>query len=290
MIIGGSKKEVIRNIETNIINKELNRKVEVNDAVMSDEEITKLINKFYKNKSKKFSYTIKHMIANMTISKYMKLLDKDITIKGLENLKDLDLSKGAIITSNHFNPLDTFIIRKLVEKVLKKDLYIVIQDTNLAMPGSLGFLMNYTNTIPVSKSPTYLAGTFKENLRKILSDGNIVLIYPEEEMWFNYRKIRPLKRGAYQYAAILNVPIISCFTKIIDTDIVDNEEFNKTTYELNVLGVLYPDKDVSPRVNSINMLNEDYEWKKQAYENVYHKKLEYTFAADDIAGYRWDNN
>lgn len=287
MIIGGSKKEVIRNIETNIINKELNRKVEVNDAVMSDEEITKLINKFYKNKSKKFSYTIKHMIANMTISKYMKLLDKDITIKGLENLKDLDLSKGAIITSNHFNPLDTFIIRKLVEKVLKKDLYIVIQDTNLAMPGSLGFLMNYTNTIPVSKSPTYLAGTFKENLRKILSDGNIVLIYPEEEMWFNYRKIRPLKRGAYQYAAILNVPIISCFTKIIDTDILDNEEFNKTIYELNVLGYLYPDKDISPRVNSINMLNEDYTWKKRSYEEAYNKFLDYTFSKDDIAGYRW---
>lgn len=287
MIIGGSKKEVIKNIETNIINKELNRKVEVNDAVLSDEEITKLINKFYKNKSKKFSYTIKHMIANMTISKYMKLLDKDITIKGLENLKDLDLSKGAIITSNHFNPLDTFIIRKLVEKVLKKDLYIVIQDTNLAMPGSLGFLMNYTNTIPVSKSPTYLAGTFKENLRKILSDGNIVLIYPEEEMWFNYRKIRPLKRGAYQYAAILNVPVISCFTKIIDTDILDNEEFNKTIYELNVLGYLYPDKDISPRVNSINMLNEDYTWKKRSYEEAYNKFLDYTFSKDDIAGYRW---
>lgn len=287
MIIGGSKKEVIKNIETNIINKELNRKVEVNDAVLSDEEITKLINKFYKNKSKKFSYTIKHMIANMTISKYMKLLDKDITIKGLENLKDLDLSKGAIITSNHFNPLDTFIIRKFVEKVLKKDLYIVIQDTNLAMPGSLGFLMNYTNTIPVSKSPTYLAGTFKENLRKILSDGNIVLIYPEEEMWFNYRKIRPLKRGAYQYAAILNVPVISCFTKIIDTDILDNEEFNKTIYELNVLGYLYPDKDISPRVNSINMLNEDYNLKKRSYEEAYNKSLDYTFSKDDIAGYRW---
>ena len=287
MIIGGSKKEVIKNIETNIINKELNRKVEVNDAVLSDEEITKLINKFYKNKSKKFSYTIKHMIANMTISKYMKLLDKDITIKGLENLKDLDLSKGAIITSNHFNPLDTFIIRKLVEKVLKKDLYIVIQDTNLAMPGSLGFLMNYTNTIPVSKSPTYLAGTFKENLRKILSDGNIVLIYPEEEMWFNYRKIRPLKRGAYQYAAILSVPVISCFTKIIDTDILDNEEFNKTIYELNVLGYLYPDKDISPRVNSINMLNEDYTWKKRSYEEAYNKSLDYNFSKDDIAGYRW---
>ena len=223
MIIGGSKKDVIKNIEQNVLNNELNKKVEVNDAVLSDEEISKLLDTFYKNKSKKIRYGIKHAAANMTVSKYMKMLDKDIIINGAEKLKNIDLSKGAIITSNHFNPLDTFIIRKLVEKVLKKDLYIVIQDTNLAMPGSLGFLMNYTNVIPVSKSPTYLAGTFKENLRKVLNAGNIVLIYPEEEMWFNYRKIRPLKRGAYQYAAILNVPVISCFTKINYTDILYND-------------------------------------------------------------------
>ena len=289
MIIGGSKKQVIENIKNNVFNNELNKKLEVNDAVLSDEEISKLLDTFYKNKNKKISYGIKHTMANMTVSKYMKMLDKDIVINGVEKLKNIDLSKGAIITSNHFNPLDTFIIRKLVEKVLKKDLYIVIQDTNLAMPGSLGFLMNYTNVIPVSKSPTYLAGTFKENLRKVLNAGNIVLIYPEEEMWFNYRKIRPLKRGAYQYAAILNVPVISCFTKIVDTDSIDNDEFYKTTYELNVLGVLYPDKDISPRVNSINMLNEDYAWKSKAYEVAYNKVLEYNFSASDIAGYRWDN-
>ena len=289
MIIGGSKKQVIENIKNNVFNNELNKKVEVNDAVLSDEEISKLLDTFYRNKNKKISYGIKHAVANMTVSKYMKLLDKDIIINGAEKLKNIDLSKGAIITSNHFNPLDTFIIRKLVEKVLKKDLYIVIQDTNLAMPGSLGFLMNYTNVIPVSKSPTYLAGTFKENLRKVLNAGNIVLIYPEEEMWFNYRKIRPLKRGAYQYAAILNVPVISCFTKIVDTDSIDNDEFYKTTYELNVLGVLYPDKDISPRVNSINMLNEDYAWKSKAYEVAYNKVLEYNFSASDIAGYRCDN-
>ena len=37
------------------------------------------------------------------------------------------------------------------------------------------------------------------------------------------------------------------------------------------------------------MLNEDYELKKLAYEDVYSKKLEYNFVASDIAGYRWDN-
>ncbi len=286
MVIGGSKKEVIKNIQQNILDNELNKKVEVNDATLNDEEIAKYLDTFYKNKNKKISYWFKHQSANGIVRKYMKMLDNDITIKGLENIKELDLSNGAIITSNHFNPLDTFIIRKLVEKVLKKDLYIVIQDTNLAMPGMLGFLMNYVNVIPVSKSPAYLAGTFKETLKSVLDTGAIVLIYPEEEMWFNYRKIRPLKRGAYQYAAVLNVPVISCFTKIEDTDIPDNDEFNKTLYELNVLGVLYPDKDVSPRTNSINMLNQDYSWKKTAYEKLYNEKLDYTFNVKDIAGWR----
>ena len=82
MIIGGSKKDVIKNIEQNVLNNELNKKVEVNDAVLSDEEISKLLDTFYKNKSKKIRYGIKHAAANMTVSKYMKLLDKDIIING----------------------------------------------------------------------------------------------------------------------------------------------------------------------------------------------------------------
>ena len=55
MIIGGSKKDVIKNIEQNVLDNELNKKVEVNDAVMSDEEITKLINKFYNYRSFEYS-------------------------------------------------------------------------------------------------------------------------------------------------------------------------------------------------------------------------------------------
>ena len=50
MIIGGSKKEVINNIKVNIKNNELNKKVEVNDPCISDEELEQLIIKFYKNK------------------------------------------------------------------------------------------------------------------------------------------------------------------------------------------------------------------------------------------------
>jgi len=282
MIIGGSKREVINNIKANILNNNLNGKVEVNDAIMSEDEITIVLDTFYKNK-KRISYKIKNAIANRIANKYLKILDKDIAIYNLDKLDKLD--KGAIITSNHFNPLDTLIIRKLAKKLNKK-LYIVIEDTNLAMKGSLGFLMNNLDVIPVSKNPIYLATTFKRELERVLREGNLVLMYPEEEMWFNYRKVRPFKRGAYQYASIFKVPIISCFTKIIDTNIIDNEEFYQVKYELYILGIINTIDNVSIKESAINMMDKDYKMKRQSYEDVYHKELDYTFNIEDIAGYR----
>mgnify|MGYP000816005207 CR=1 FL=1 len=68
MIIGGSKKEVIKNIETNINNNEFNKKVEVGDPNLTEEEKSKYINKFYQNQKSPI-YFIKNKIANKTVRK-----------------------------------------------------------------------------------------------------------------------------------------------------------------------------------------------------------------------------
>lgn len=285
MIIGGSKKEVINNIKKNIENNELNKKVEIGDPNLSEEEIQKYIDAFYKNK-KKLSYYFKNKIANKTVKKISKELYPDIKINGLEKLNLADLSNGAIITSNHFNPLDSYNIRKIVEEKLHKKLYIVVQDTNLAMPGFLGFLFNNIEVIPLSKSPNYIIKKFVPELKKILSKGDFVLIYPEEEMWFNYRIPRPCKRGAYQFAHELDVPVISCFVKIIDTDKADNDEFNKVKYVVNINKVIYPEVNESIRSDSKKMAEVDYEARKKAYEDAYNKKLNYEFDISDIAGWK----
>ena len=285
MIIGGSKKEVINNIKKNIENNELNKKVEIGDPNLSDDEIQKYIDDFYKNK-KKLSYFIKNKIANKTVKKISKDLYPDIIINGLEKLDSADLSKGAIITSNHFNPLDSYNVRKIVEVKLHKKLYIVVQDTNLAMPGFLGFLFNNIEIIPLSKSPNYIIKKFIPELKKILAKGDFVLIYPEEEMWFNYRLPRPCKRGAYQFAHELDVPIISCFVKMIDTNITDNDEFNKVKYEVSIIKVIYPEVNESIRSDSKKMAEVDYEARKKAYEDAYNKKLNYEFDISDIAGWK----
>lgn len=285
MIIGGSKKEVINNIKRNIENNELNKKVEIGDPNLSDEEIQKYIDDYFKNK-KKLSYFFKNKIANKTVKKISKELYPDIIINGLEKLDSADLSKGAIITSNHFNPLDSYNVRKIVEEKLHKKLYIVVQDTNLAMPGFLGFLFNNIEIIPLSKSPNYIIKKFIPELKKILAKGDFVLIYPEEEMWFNYRLPRPCKRGAYQFAHELDVPIISCFVKIVDTNITDNDEFYKVKYEVSIIKVIYPEVNENIKSDSKKMAQTDYEARKKAYEDAYNKKLNYEFDKSDIAGWK----
>lgn len=286
MIIGGSKKAVIENIKLNIKNNELNKKAELNDPSISEEESNKLIDNFYKIRKNKLLFNAKNKLAYKTIDKYSKPISDNTEIIGLDNIKDI--STGAIITTNHFNPLDSIGIRKMILERFNKNPYIVIQDTNLAMPDMLGFLFNYLNTIPLSKSPNYIIKGFIPRLKEILSKNNYVLIYPEEEMWFNYRKPRPCKRGAYQFAAEANVPIISCFVEIQDLDKDDNEEFKEVKYIVHVLKPIYPDKNKSVRQNSIDMAEIDYKQKIEAYEKCYKKKLDYKFSYKDIAGYKED--
>lgn len=105
-------------------------------------------------------------------------------------------------------------------------------------------------------------------------------------MWLNYRKPRPPKRGAYLYAAKFNVPIISCFVEMVDTDKDDTKEFKKVKYVLHILDPIYPDPEKNERDNSFDMMRRDYMQKKEAYEKAYGKPLEYAFEPSDIAGWK----
>lgn len=286
MILGGSRKEVIENIKQNINAGNLNAKGNTDDPNLTSEEVSILLTNFYKNQ-KKISYIFKHWWANYLVNTNGKKVIPDIEIEGLANLDGLDLSHGAIITCNHFSEIDSYNARKLA-KILNKDLFIVIEDTNLALSGVNGFLMNYLDTIPLSKSPNYINKTFLPELKKVLDKGNLVLIYPEEEMWFNYKLPRPCKRGAYQFASEFNVPIISLFVELIETDEDDNDEFRLVKYKLHILKPLKVNKKKSIKENSINLCQEDYNNKVKCYEKCYHKKLDYTFSYNDIAGYKYE--
>lgn len=282
MIIGGSKVRVIENIKKAVLDKDLNRKVEEGDAVLSVEDELKLVARFYKLRKSK-TFRLKRAAMKRMERAQMLAYNRLIEIEGMENLPT---TGRFIITSNHFNPLDNLCIKKVVKKAFNTEPAIVIQATNLAADGVIGDLFNYLNHIPVCKSANFIRGEFMRRTGEMLNSGHPVLIYPEEEMWFNYRKPRPNKRGAFYFAAELDVPIVPCFVEILDTKKPDNDEFFESKYVVHVLPMIYPDENKSVRQNSIDMCARDYELKKEAYEKAYGKKLVYDFEEGDIANWR----
>ncbi|MCC8168027.1 MAG: 1-acyl-sn-glycerol-3-phosphate acyltransferase [Clostridiales bacterium] len=283
MIIGGTKTKVIENIKQAVAEGRYNSKVEVDDPDLSQQERVDSVKQYVKKKNS-LGYRFCNVCARALVDTATRILNRRTKIIGIENIKGMKC--GAIVTSNHFNPLDNTAVRVTMNKAGYKRLYMVSQDTNLAMPGWIGFIMNHEDIIPIMTSKNYPGDYFGKMIENTLKKNNAILIYPEQEMWFNYRKPRPPKRGAYYYAAKYRVPIISCFVEVRDMKKKDNEEFNKVRYIMHVLKPIYPDPDKSVRDNSIEMMNKDYEQKVNAYERAYGKKLTYEFEDGDIAGWR----
>lgn len=283
MIIGKNKQTVIHNIQKAAEDGDFYRKVEVDDPELTDEEEQNILRAFPKQIGTP-GYRIKTKAARTLVDAVARSVNRNTQFTGLEYLKEI--KGGAIVTSNHFNPLDNTAVRMAVKKTGKKRLYIVSQAGNFAMKGLIGFVMNYADTIPIGRDQDYMTDTFPELIKRLLKREQYVLIYPEQEMWFNYRKPRPPKRGAYYYAARFRVPVISCFVEMAEIKEEENEEFNKVRYVVHILPPIYPDPDRSVRENSIDMMKKDYEQKRHAYEKYYGRKLRYDFEAGDIAGWR----
>ena len=274
--------KVINNIKSNVAAGNFNNKVEINDPVLSHKEARAIADDFLAKRNT-LQYKFKSLIARLIANAATSVINKNTEIVGEIN-KDVLLG-GAIITSNHFSPIENTVIRHYARKNGVKKLNIVSQATNFAMKGSIGFLMNYADTIPILTDFRYLAKELVEVIDEKMKKNELVLIYPEQEMWFNYRKPRPHMEGGYHFAAKLGVPIISCFVEIIDEKELDTMDFYKIRFRLHILGVLYPDKSKSIRENRLELCAKDYQLKKQAYEQIYNKKLDYKFDPSDIGGW-----
>ena len=157
MIIGDNKEQIIENIQRCVEEGKFNDKVEVDDPSLSLQEKKELIAK-YLNKRNKLGYKICNKIARAIINMVTWSENRDTEIEGIENIAEI--KSGAIITSNHFNPLDNTVVRKFTKKIGKSRLYIVSQETNLAMKGIIGFIMNYADIIPISSDNTYMRSSF----------------------------------------------------------------------------------------------------------------------------------
>ena len=116
---------------------------------------------------------------------------------------------------------------------------------------------------------------FVKAVETILNNGDYILIYPEQSMWWNYRKPKPLKNGAYKLAAKNNVPIIPIFITMQDSSKTGEDGFPIQEYIVNIEKPIYPNKDLSERENVEKMKSENFEIWKNVYERFYKIPLKY---------------
>ena len=230
--------------------------------------------------NKKLSSKIATFFANKMASKFFETLikNKQMIIKdvvGIENV--LSVEGGALITCNHFNACDNYAIYRAIKPHMPKNwrLYKVIREGNYTnFPGPIGFFFRHCNTLPLSRNSETMK-KFMSAVGTLLKRGEKILIYPEQEMWWNYRKPRPMKKGAFRFAVNYNMPIIPAFITMEDSEVIDPNGFPVQEYTVHFLPPLYPKKELSKKENTEYLMLENYKLWVETYEKVYNQKLVY---------------
>lgn len=282
-IVDDNRLRIIENIKKAVSENDLNRKVEEGDPIVTEEQRKEVILDFdiLRKKVKNLS---KAEIARSIADKVTKQMYAETEIIGLENIEGID---SAIITANHFSKVDSTVTRHCMQKLGKsKNLYIIVQESNMFMPGEVGFLLKNCYTVPISSNYEYTINNMMPALEEIFKNKNYLLIYPEKEMWYNYKKPRPNKIGAYHYACKFNVPVIPFFIEIIDSDTINEEGFYASKYKLHILKPIYPDESMPFKLRKEKMRKQDFDMRVKKYEEVYGVKYDNTFDVKrDIAGW-----
>ena len=229
--------------------------------------------------NKKLINKISNFLANAAGTRFFEKLIKNKQliidkVEGIENF--LKVKGGMIITCNHFNACDNYAVWRVLKPYMKgQKLYKVIREGNFTNPPKpFGFIMKHCNTLPLS-SNTETMKLFMKAVSTLIVRGEKILIYPEQGMWWNYKKPRPLQNGAFRLAVSNTAPVLPIFITMQDSDVLDSDGFFVQKYTLHILPAIYPNKELSKKESIEQMKKENYEAWVSCYEKTYGKKLSY---------------
>ncbi|MBQ8448080.1 MAG: 1-acyl-sn-glycerol-3-phosphate acyltransferase [Clostridia bacterium] len=229
--------------------------------------------------NKKFSNKVKTLVANILGTRLFEKMIKgrQLIIKEVRGIENFTAVKcGKIVTCNHFSITDNYAVwRSLRAHMGGKMLYKVIREGNYTNPPPpFGIFMRHCNTLPLSSKMATMK-KFMQAFSALLARGETILIYPEQGMWWNYRKPRPMQEGAFSLAVRNKAPIVPIFITMEDSDVLDGDGFPVQEYTLHVLPAIYPDETLSFAAAKEKMKNENYRAWVKTYESFYKKPLVY---------------
>ncbi len=230
--------------------------------------------------NEKLSSRIKNKIANIMGARFFdKLIEnRQLIIKEVRGIENFRAVKGGrIVTCNHFSVGDNYAVWVALRGHMEgKLLYKVIREGNYTNPPKpFGLFMRHCNTLPLSSQlPTMKK--FLKAVEVLLGRGETILIYPEQGMWWNYRKPRPMQDGAFSLAVRNKAPIVPIFITMEDSEVIDGDGFPVQEFTLHILPAIYPDTSLSSAEAKAKMKNENYAAWVRVYEDFYGKPLVYS--------------
>ena len=230
--------------------------------------------------NEKLSNKIINKVANTFGTRFFEkmIADRQLIIKEVRGIENFASVKGGrIVTCNHFSIGDNYAVwTALRDHMDGKMLYKVIREGNYTNPPKpFGLFMRHCNTLPLSSVQATMV-KFMRAFSELLKRGETILIYPEQGMWWNYRKPRPMQDGAFYLAVRNNTPIVPIFITMEDSDRLDGDGFPVQEYTVHILPAIYPDKDLSRNDAKNDMKNKNYASWVKTYEEFYKKPLEYS--------------
>ena len=116
---------------------------------------------------------------------------------------------------------------------------------------------------------------FMKSVDVILKRGDFILVYPEQSMWLNYKKPKPLKDGAFKFTCKSDVPIIPIFITMQDSSVIGEDGTPIQEYIINIERPIYGDKALPEKQRIAQMKDQNFEVWKNIYEEFYKVPLEY---------------
>ena len=229
--------------------------------------------------NEKLSSKIKNKIANIFGARfYDKMIaDRQLIIKEVRGIENFTAVKGGrIVTCNHFSVCDNYAVWVALRDYMDgKLLYKVIREGNYTNPPKpFGLFMRHCNTLPLSSQKGTML-KFMKSFAELLRRGETILIYPEQAMWWNYRKPRPMQDGAFSLAVRNKAPVVPIFITMEDSDVLDADGFPVQAYTLHILPAIYPDESLPYAAAKQDMKNKNYEAWVKTYEEFYGTPLVY---------------
>lgn len=197
-----------------------------------------------------------------------------IQVRGAEQLAKVP--GGAILTSNHFAVTENLAVKLAADRARpKRRLYKLVREGNYFMPGIIGYLLKYCDTLPLSSNIQTMI-LLDKAIKEILQSGDFILVYPEQSMWWNYTKPRPYRMGAFYYAAKNHVPVVPCFVTLRRKHPNKPDSPNNIAYTIHVMEPIFPDPARTAKENARKMRERNFTLCCEKYEEIYQKPLRYT--------------